>query len=386
MTGRERLLHSFTDGAVDRIAVSPFIHENFVRALLADPQADVVAATVEVYDRYGFDLMHRNVPVRFEQPVFDAPSWRVEVSEEREGGTIRQRTTVTTPERVLSQVTRFERLSPYQQVKAVVENFIKDEKDFEQFLRWQPVLPRLEFPALRRAARLVGERGVTAPWTFGLFNYAADLRGLDRLLEDLLIRPELYRALMEFCLARLTDFHDQLLAAGPDLLSYPGNMANGSMVGPELFRAHVLPYERRLVGFIQERGVPVLYHNCGDARAMIEAYNELGIRGFETLTEPPYGDMDLEEALARFDRRITLVGNVDQITFLRTAVPDAVRAKAARLLERAGSRGRFVLGTSDFLEEGTPAENLFALAEAGRAAGQGPPAVVPRRRTEGDCR
>ncbi len=102
---------------------------------------------------------------------------------------------------------------------------------------------------------------------------------------------------------------------------------------------------------------------------MIEAYNELGIQGFETLTEPPYGDMDLGDALSRFDRRITLVGNVDQITFLRQAAPADVRRKAARILERVGARGRFILGTSDFLEEGTPHENLFALAEAGRTAG-----------------
>ena len=369
MTGRERLLHSFGDGAVDRPAVSPFIHENFVRACFPDREVDAVAATVEVYDRFGFDLMHRNIPVRFEQPVFDGPSWRVRVTEEREGTAVRQRTEVTTPERTLTQVVRFEALSPYQRVKAVTENFISCEEDFEQFRKYQPTLPRLELAELRRAARLVGQRGITAPWTFGLFNYAADLRGLDRLLEDMLIRPELYRALMERCLAQLTGFHAQLLAAGPDVLSYPGNMANGSMVGPALFRAHVLPYERRLIRFIQERGVPVLYHNCGDARAMIEAYNELGLQGFETLTEPPYGDMDLGDALGRFDRRITLVGNVDQITFLREAAPAAVRRKAAEILERVGARGKFILGTSDFLEEGTPDGNLFALADAGRAAG-----------------
>ncbi len=256
MTGRERLLRSFGDGAVDRPAVSPFIHENFVRAFFRDPGVDVVAATVEVYDRFGFDLMHRNIPVRFEPPIFDAPAWRVEVAEERQGTAVRQRTTVTTPERILTQVVRFERLSPYQRVKAVVENFIKCEEDFEQFRKHQPALPRLDFSELKRAARLVGERGIVAPWTWGLFNHAADLRGLDRLLEDLLIRPDLYRALMEFCLARLTDFHDQLIAAGVDVLSYPGNMANGTMVGPALFRAHVLPYERRLICSIQERGGP----------------------------------------------------------------------------------------------------------------------------------
>ena len=264
---------------------------------------------------------------------------------------------------------RIQELSPYHRVKAVVESFIKDEEDFAQFRRYQPPLPRLSFVELEKARKLVGDKGIVAPWTSGLFNYAADLRGLDRLLEDMLVQPDFYAGLMEFCLAQLTDFHAQLTDAGVDVLSYPGNMANGSMVGPELFRRHVFPWEQRLVDFIQARGVPVLYHNCGDARAMIEVYNELGIRAFETLTEPPYGDMDLRDALARFDRRITLVGNIDQITFLRTARPEEVRRRAREILEMTRARGRFILGTSDFLEEGTPRENLLALADAVRDSG-----------------
>lgn len=369
MTSRERLLRSFGGGAVDRPAVSPFIHENFVKALFQDPAVDVLAATVQVYERFGFDLMHRNIPVRVGDAAFHSPSWRVTVRDTRSGSELRQTTTVTTPERKLTQVVRSEELSPYQRVRAVVESFIKDEADFAQFRKYQPPLPAQEFAELRRARGLVGERGILAPWTWGLFNYAADLRGLDRLLEDMLVQQDFYRDLMEFCLERLTGFHAQLIGAGVDVLSYPGNMANGSIVGPQLFRRHVFPYEQKLIGFIQDRGVPVLYHNCGDARAMIEAYNELGIRAFETLTEPPYGDMDLRDALARFDRRITLVGNVDQITFLRTARPDEVKRKAREILDLVQERGRFILGTSDFLEEGTPGENLLALADAVRASG-----------------
>ena len=62
MTGRERLLHSFSDGIVDRPAVSPFIHENFIKELFADPSVDVLEATGGVYEQFGFDLMHRNIP------------------------------------------------------------------------------------------------------------------------------------------------------------------------------------------------------------------------------------------------------------------------------------------------------------------------------------
>jgi hypothetical protein len=76
--------------------------------------------------------------------------------------------------------------------------------------------------------------------------------------------------------------------------------------------------------------------------------------------------MDFRDALGRFDPRITLLGSIDQIRFLKEARPEEVRRAARERLDMAAERRGFILGTSDFLEEGTPYENLFALAEAVR--------------------
>ena len=364
MTSRERLLASFDKKPVDRMPVAPFIHMNFVKEYFGDPKVDLIPATMEVYRHFGFDLMLRNVSVRYEEPALDAPEWRVTVTEKREGKTLTSTTTVKTPERELRQVEKFEELSPFHLVKATTESFIKEREDFEQFQKYQPPVPQLGLEELKRARSLIGDEGIIAPWFGGLFNYVSYHRPLENLLMDALGEPEFYEALMEYFLDRLKDHASQITAVGVDVLSYPGNIANGTMVGPDFFREFVMPYERQLIEHVHSGGTHVLYHNCGDARNMIEVYNDFGIHAFESMTEPPYANNDLADAVARFAPHMTLIGNLDQIDFLRKATPEEVRRKVAEKLEIINDRPGFIFGTSDFLEENTPHENLKAIADA----------------------
>ena len=88
----------------------------------------------------------------------------------------------------------------------------------------------------------------------------------------------------------------QMGRAGADLISFEGNMATGTMTGPDFFREFVLQYEQAAIREIRASGAEVLYHNCGDCNAMLEAYNELGISALESLTPPPFGDCDVQRA------------------------------------------------------------------------------------------
>jgi uroporphyrinogen-III decarboxylase len=115
---------------------------------------------------------------------------------------------------------------------------------------------------------------------------------------------------------------------------------------------------------VKELGAYYLYHNCGDAASLLDQYSKIHMDIYESLTQPPYGDTVLEEALAKIDRSITLCGNIDQIEFLKKATPAEVSDKVKRVLELAKKRGNFILGTTDYFSEGTPHENIKAMAEA----------------------
>jgi len=366
MTGRELLLNSFRNKPVRRRPVSPFIYGNFVKAFHKDLQVDLIQGTIDVYKHFGFELMHRNISVRCDESSLYGPSWQVRVEKKQEGSNTLFTTIIKTPERTLTQFKRVQQLSAYHEVSAIVEHFIKDKGDFEQFVKYQPSVPQLSFPELKRAKLLIKEQGITAPWISGVFNYLADHRKLEDLLMDALTDQGFYQEMADYFMDRLINQVQQVLDEGVDVLSYAGNVANGSIVGPRFFEEHIFCYEKQLIDLIQSAGTVVLYHNCGDARSMIDVYNHLGMEAYESIAEPPYGDNNLKETVSRFDENITLIGNVDQIDFLRKASPEQVRQKSLEILELTKHRPGFVLGTTDFLEDDTPHDNLFALQSVGR--------------------
>lgn len=364
MNGRQRILNTIHNLPADRTPVCPFIHINFVKAFFADPEIDPIAATAEVYRHFGLDIIHRNCTPAYDENAGQNRNWQVEKTVESAGRDQTTVTTITTPGGQLSEVQKISWPTTYDAEITPVEYFIRDEGDLDLFMQYQPAVAEIDTTPIRRARETVGEDGVVAPWIQGAFNHVGYFyRRLEDLLMDAMLRPEFYGRMMEYFFERNRQIAGQYIDAGADLLSYGGNIASGKMVGPDFFRDHVLPYEKKLIDYIQSRGAAVLYHNCGYARNLFAHFNVLGMDVYESLTAPPYGDTLLEEALQQIRPEIALHGGIDQIDFLMRAAPDDVRRKAGEVLAAARDRGRFILGTSDYLHEETPHANIAALAE-----------------------
>jgi uroporphyrinogen-III decarboxylase len=88
------------------------------------------------------------------------------------------------------------------------------------------------------------------------------------------------------------------------------------------------------------------------------------------LTGPPFGDVNLDDALRIIRPSMTLRGNIDQVEFLRTATVGQIKERVRKLLEKVKPRGNWVLCTSDFPFDGLPYENMQAFADAGREYGR----------------
>jgi uroporphyrinogen-III decarboxylase len=131
----------------------------------------------------------------------------------------------------------------------------------------------------------------------------------------------------------------------------------------------VLEYENRVARDIRQAGAFTIYHNCGDAAKIMHLYNQLEIDVWGYLTPPPFGDVDLDEALRVVRPDLVLRGNIDQVEFLVKASPEEVRAKVKDLLEKVKPRGNWILSTTDFLLGGVPYANVDAFAQAGRDYG-----------------
>lgn len=370
MTDRERLLRALNQQPVDRMPVSPFIHANFVREFFHDRDLDPIEPTIEVYRHFGFDLMHRNCSVEYDHlTAVQTPQWQASVSTEHQGRDETVTTVVKTPEGEIRRVRATRWTCEYDAEYALVEFPIKTQQDFVLCKKYMPPVGRLDTSAIRHAKELVGDKGIIAPWIQGAFNEVGFwYRRLDDLILDAVLQPDFYHDLVTFCLERALGLVEQLIAADVDVLSAGGNIANGKLVGPEFFAHHIAPYERRLIDYIQQRGKVLLYHNCGYARHLLPIYPDLGMKAYESLTPPPYGDTQLAEAFSHFDpAQTTLLGNIDQIELLRNGSPAEIKDAVVGTLRAAQFwKGNFILATTDYFNENTPHDNIHAFAEAAR--------------------
>lgn len=370
MTGKDRLLRTIRRQDVDRISVAPFIHVNFVKAFLGTDGIDLIAKTIEVYEHFGFDIIHRNCTPAYTEIGLDTPDWRVERTTVEDGRDQTTTTVVHTPKGDLREVYRTIWVSEYDAESSPVEYLIKSECDFELIEEFQPPVEMIDVSPIRRAKEMLGDRGLIAPWGQGAFNHVAIFyRALDDLILDAMTNPGFYSRMMEYFLRRNMSVLAQHIDAGVDICSCGGNIASGKLIGPAFFDEFVLPYEQRLIEFVQSRGAMFLYHNCGYAKNLLPSYTKLGMKLYESLTPPPYGDTDLQHAFNTLGDTATLCGGLDQIDFLRTASHSEIRARVKQILSIARPRGGFILGTTDYFHEETPLDNIAAFADAARELG-----------------
>ena len=130
-----------------------------------------------------------------------------------------------------------------------------------------------------------------------------------------------------------------------------------------------MPYEERIIKAVHDQGKHVLYHNCGLARGLYPAYADMHMDVFETLSPSPMGDNMLSEGKSLLGKDKVLSGNLDQVYFLKTAAPEEVAAVTKEIVLAGKPNGRYLFACSDFLEKGTPKENVIAMIRAAKEAG-----------------
>lgn len=378
MTSRERILTVLRGGIPDRAPTAPFIQEEFLAWVYPDRRTvDRVDTVAELAETLGFDVIAK--PNRFMTPDFlmrDHLNWRVRHETARQDGFWTTRVEIATPEGMLTQESARQDagVATSGVMPAMRKPMLESLNDVARLIRWLPEPDAASCRAMTEAAaawrQRIGDQGICAPWGWaGVFNFAADLWGIENLMMAPYTDEAAYHALMEKLTVRMIEHNAPLSAGGADAIGIQGHIANARSVSSEYFMEHVFPYEKRLIEAIHEQGAFTVYHNCGCARAFYGCYRALGMTVWETVAEAPQGDNDLAEAKREMGDRVCLLGNLDQLRFLKTASPQEVAAKAREVVRVGKPGGRYLFAASDFLERDTPLENVTAMLRAAEEAG-----------------
>lgn len=378
MNGRERILAVLKGEIPDRVPVSLFVQEEFLSLLFPDRKTDRVKDAVECAKLFDFDVMTRSK--NFSKPYFMKRSylnWELHFSTRRDSGKYYEIYEIVTPLKTLKQV----EVGPDTGSRvgglhlSTIEYLIKDASDLEAFLHYVPSLEQDTAVEIREYCRwskaVIGDTGISVPWGMGgVYNLAATFRDSTELMMDPYDDEDFYRAFMNKLAELIISFDTLLAGENKDAVGIQGNIANSAVIGKDYFNKYIFQYEKSLADAIHQAGSYTVYHNCGYAGVLQECYAQMGLTAWETVAEPPQGDNSLAKAKEKIGRKITLIGNLDQVDFLKTATEKEVEERVERILSIGKPGGRYIFACSDFLEVGTPFENVSAAVRAAKACGK----------------
>jgi len=143
------------------------------------------------------------------------------------------------------------------------------------------------------------------------FEFSHYLRGMQTLLMDYALNPELARQVARM----VTDYGTRVLQRaaqmGADVLSTGDDYAHrhAPLMSPPHFAEFCLPYLQECVDVAHQAGVLFIKHSDGNLRPILDMIVDTGIDCLDPI-EPQAG-MDIGEIKEKYGHRIAVAGNVD---------------------------------------------------------------------------
>jgi len=204
----------------------------------------------------------------------------------------------------------------------------------------------------------VGSEKIVEGWVEGACGAGSDLRGINRLMIDFYDDPEFVRDLFEFVAELGIRFGRAQIEAGADLIGVGDPAA--SLVGPQIYREFVWPYEKKLIDGLHEAGGAVRLHICGNTKDILADMGRLKCEIVDIDSMVP-----VAKAREAMGPEQILAGGVDPVSVLQNGTPASVRKAVARCHEQAGQR--YIVAAGCEVPPDTPDENVQALAEYARS-------------------
>ncbi len=251
----------------------------------------------------------------------------------------------------------------------VMSSFFEDAEDVEKKELYNPFDPK-ECPMLRKGIvdkileyRKINDTGaLTSGWSWGIMTTAGFLRGVETLLMDTMVEPELAHKVIKKS-AKLVDGIMRVGSEGGDYIWCADPTSSGTVINNDTFREFSLPYMKKTVsGWKSDLNLPVMLHICGDTIPIMDAVPESGI----DILSVDHA-VNLVEARKIIGNRLTLMGNVRPIDVLWNGTPELIKSESLRCIEEAGKNGRFILAGGCEIPRDTPISNVKAMVEAAKS-------------------
>jgi uroporphyrinogen decarboxylase len=382
MTGKERFKKIFNGEIPDRVPVTLFIVEqgHFITQIYPDidpyDYKTMQLKVIEFQKEIGCDVFVRlvfgaNDPISIHygglKTDVQTENWQVKTKQKKSGDTRIYHSEIITPDGLLTQDFSAYQLRPGTFMYSCTLPPIKSEKDLDIAIKYEPGMdpgyPQKLKAWLEDIKNAVKDSGIIGAWSpHGPFNNASMLINQSDLYSLYLVNPGFYDKLMNFAMQRVLPYALAIEEAGVDVHCVGGNVPGG-FLGSNIYDNYILPYEKKYIDILQQNGTPAMYHNCGEIMNLVESYKKLGAKIIEPFSPHPLGDTDLKQVKEQVNNEYVILGGVDQINVIQKGTVEQVRKVTNETMRVGKPGGNFIIQSADFLEYGTPLENVKAFVQ-----------------------
>jgi hypothetical protein len=145
------------------------------------------------------------------------------------------------------------------------------------------------------------------------------------------------------------------------------------LFSPEFWRKHFKPGVQAMVELCHRRGLPVIYHGCGNVAKIFEDFIGIGVDAYNPL-EAKAG-LDVVELRRRYGHRIGFCGNMDVRAWAQAGQEELRRIVLTKL--NAAKGGGFIFQSDHSVPSNVSGENYDFVVKLVRDNGRYPLALGP---------
>jgi len=228
-----------------------------------------------------------------------------------------------------------------------------------------PGRPELYQEAQRLIATYKSEYWIVGVTVTTIFETAWALRGLEQMLMDFVVDPDLADVLLDIPYRYHLSAARKLVELGVDMIWTGDDVGaqHGMLISPAVWRRFLKPRMAELITTLKRlnSALKVAYHSDGDIRSIIPELIEIGV---DVLNPIQPASMEPAEIKKLYGKRLCFWGTIDEQKTLPFGTQAEVRAEVLARLQDVGYDGGLILSPTHHVQLDTPLENFWAMIHA----------------------
>jgi uroporphyrinogen decarboxylase len=212
--------------------------------------------------------------------------------------------------------------------------------------------------------------------SFSIWNFSFYTRGMEQILLDLAMSPEIADAVIEGHTRFAMRYYERTLEAGKGSIDIVRTYDDygtqlGLMMRPDTWRALIKPRLAALVDLVHSYGAKFMLHSCGSVVDVLPDIIEAGVDILDPVQTKAKG-MDPVVLKEQFGSQICFHGGLDTQDVLPHGSAEDVEQEVRHLLRVFAPGGGYLFNSSQALLADTPLENVQAMYRAAHRWGNYP--------------